>query len=490
MCGWALPGADVRAATDVPFNPLPTGIGRATRFQPFAGCGIVPYTGAQPAKQGYWFTADALFWYNRGPAETPIGDELLGEQHPLVADGSYFRPGINSVTTGMLGMMRGTGGRFEFGYSGDHWGWMVGGISMNGFTKTYTASDAEVLFRDQYTTMAYFPTLTVQGPFSPVPFFKQVGLLDGFTTQDPLGTGVDSNLNQIFSFGRYWDGDASGDIDPTNAADVLQPQNYDLGDLSRLATVFRTLTIKLRSDLKGVELMPYYRTHMLHKGGYLDFMFGARYARYNEQFSVYGYGERIPYEAGNVGSGTAGNPLAIPVENYMGSQLGPESYWLTTAANNLVGPQVGLRWFREKDRIMLSAEGRFMAAANIQNISQTAHLETPPQPNGDASIPPASADPRQLGGRGANTLLAFTPRTAQYVQHNTEFTALGEVRANIGFRMTSWIVVRAGWTGIWANRIARPSNMVYYALPAMGIQNRNTDTVFLQGLNLGVEINR
>lgn len=58
-----------------------------------------------------------------------------------------------------------------------------------------------------------------------------------------------------------------------------------------------------------------------------------------------------------------------------------DAYWLTTAQNNLVGPQVGARWFRESNRLQLSAEGRFMAAYDLQNINQIAHLDTPQQLN-------------------------------------------------------------------------------------------------------------
>jgi hypothetical protein len=95
-----------------------------------------------------------------------------------------------------------------------------------------------------------------------------------------------------------------------------------------------------------------------------------------------------------------------------------------------------------------------------------------------------------LGNRGLNTFLAFTPRTAQYTRHQWEYSNLVEVRANLGYQVTKALVVQAGWTGIWADGIARPSSMVDYALPAMGIRDRNRQDIFIQGLNIGVVFNR
>ena len=36
----------------------------------------------------------------------------------------------------------------------------------------------------------------------------------------------------------------------------------------------------------------------------------------------------------------------------------------------MVGPQIGLRWFKKQGRWMFTTEGRFLAGMNCQNISQ------------------------------------------------------------------------------------------------------------------------
>ena len=51
--------------------------------------------------------------------------------------------------------------------------------------------------------------------------------------------------------------------------------------------------------------------------------------------------------------------------------------------------------------------------------------------------------------------------------------------------------LNAGWTGMILGNIARPSYMVDYTLPYMGIlENNNKQEVFMHGLTLGVQVNR
>lgn len=465
------------AADQVPIDPLPTDIFDFDRFQPWAGWGIVEYGDHRP-NQGYFLQVDWLNWFSNAPDYVPIGDETQAGE--IVSDGSYMRPGINSLNTGMLVPSNATGWRADFGYAGDNWGWLGSVFSTNPFESYFNRSDSEIMFRDQYTNMNWneiTQTIIVDDQrivLDSVGKESNVGLLDGFVTQRPLGT-VDTNFNLNIQSGRYWDGNGDGVIDPTEPADSLPVPFFDLGDLRRLATVFRTVKVRNGSRAEGVELAPFFRTNLLHHGGYVDFLLGARYFRYTETFAVEGYGEFEPPD----GDGTTSRSTS----------LFADSYWNTKSTNNIVGPQIGGRWSKKKGRWLLSAEGRYMAGFNWQTTNQIAHLETQQVPN--ANVTEGSAlDPRILGNRGLNTFLAFTPRTAQYTRHQWEYSNLVEVRANLGYQVTKALVVQVGWTGIWADGIARPSSMVDYALPAMGIRDRNRQDIFIQGLNIGVVFNR
>ena len=55
------------------------------------------------------------------------------------------------------------------------------------------------------------------------------------------------------------------------------------------------------------------------------------------------------------------------------------------------------------------------------------------------------------------------------------------------------ITVKAGYTGIFMNNVARAADMIDYTVPNMGITrdlNGNLQNVYIQGLNLGIEVNR
>ena len=50
--------------------------------------------------------------------------------------------------------------------------------------------------------------------------------------------------------------------------------------------------------------------------------------------------------------------------------------WSTRANNSIIGPQIGLRWERQRGRWVTSFESRLLGAANFQNITQKTSLGT------------------------------------------------------------------------------------------------------------------
>jgi hypothetical protein len=227
-------------------------------------------------------------------------------------------------------------------------------------------------------------------------------------------------------------------------------------DSLRTAWVFSTVNVYNKSRAQGVEVMPFWRTDQLHRGGYLDWMAGVRYFRFVETFSVEAF-----------------DPRAWP-----GITLGtlvttPTTFAWTQANNNIIGPQVGIRWFRERGRIQLSAEGRFMAGWNIQNVKQTGIL-----------------DLESFTITIGDQIFVFKSTQAATSRHFNTFVPLGEVRANLAYQFTSHILAQVGWTGIFAGNIARPNTMVDYGVPNFGILPNNKQSIFLQGLNIGVVFNR
>jgi hypothetical protein len=113
-----------------------------------------------------------------------------------------------------------------------------------------------------------------------------------------------------------------------------------------------------------------------------------------------------------------------------------------------------------------------MAGYNTQNLSQqgTFYTGTP----GDVGQP-----------------LAWSGNSFSSSVVLNEFTPLVELRVEARYLITRTISFRAGWTGVWLGGIARPQGMVKYEVPNMGIDpSNNRQDVLLNGLNLGIDINR
>ncbi len=220
---------------------------------------------------------------------------------------------------------------------------------------------------------------------------------------------------------------------------------------------FTSIYVQNKSRLQGVEALYIYRMDELYLGGQLEFLAGGRYFELKDQFWVDARG-------GNLG----------------------DSFWNTTTHNEIGGPEIGARFLQPIGRFAFSVESRFTAGINAQAIGQDGLLGSElfsgiPQPNGISLI---NAPPKP-------TLMSATSFT--HSTHFIEFSPLVELRAEARMQITNVITVKAGYTGIFINNVVRAADMINYTVPTMGIttaNNGNTQPVYIQGLNLGLEINR
>jgi hypothetical protein len=215
---------------------------------------------------------------------------------------------------------------------------------------------------------------------------------------------------------------------------------------------FQQISTLNHTETDGVEVLYTYRQHPMHHGGLVTWMVGGRYIRFDDDFDVQGLG-------GNLA----------------------QSVWDTTARNRIYGPEVGVRWQKEFGRFGISSEGRFMAGVDSQNIRQNGEIAS------------------ELFGTADNpsplpTLLHAT--TFASAAELTTFCPVIEFRAEAHVQLTRLIQFKAGWTGIVMDGIARGADMVNYELNGitgqfMGINTgANSQPVFIQGLNVGFELNR
>ena len=185
------------------------------------------------------------------------------------------------------------------------------------------------------------------------------------------------------------------------------------------------------------------------KNNTIELLGGIRYFRWDESFYVLGQGGVLDY-----------------------------SYWNTRSINNLVGGQVGIRWAHRRNRLMLTTEGRFAAMGNIQTNQQQGLIAA-------LTIPGA---PPTVDGKSLNLM----PTGWNTAIRSGAFSPLGELRFNLQYQVFNKASLNVGWTGLIVGGISRPSDIINYQLPNMGLltHGENKQTVLMQGLTLGFIFNR
>ena len=415
--------------------------------QLFAPAELRPYgNGIQP-HEGFFFTFDGLHWSISRPEVTTIGKPNFVRKGRLLGGGGFSGVFVSDATrlnppslqhgnthdTGELQAIFKSGNRAEFGRVYGHRGWMVSTYRLNDQSQSFVASSVNVAIDD-----------------------------------GPIGTGdtMFGTDDDIFAL----DGlvESLDPADPTATVSVIRP----------LPVFFDEMIVKNRVEHWSVELMWMQRFHQCHNGGIFELFAGARYMEFDDLFEVSGRGAE-PIAAAATPPPPPAVAAILPTPNSLRN-----SDWATMAENHIVGPQIGLRYFRQRNRWTFSTEGRFLAGFNSQNIRQKGILGS------ENTIPGVADRPYLLGSVD--------------VDHTTfldEFSPAIELRIQGRYQLTRSVSLRGGWTFLWMDHIARASNMVNYEIipgvagnpnPSMlGIlADENRQDVLVLGANFGFEINR
>lgn len=486
-------------------------------FQAFAPASDTTshYGGGPKRQRGWFFTIEDLAWATSDPNRTTVGQ---AGYNPLVSTGVQggFMTQPNSLDTGFIQANMRQGERLQLGYVGeDGVGLLIGTFVVHTATSYGTVSDGGVSFSSSPVN-GLSPLEGFIEQALPVPA-NQPGF--GATTGGTGGTGrvaiVDADLNHNNVFGGS--GRDIGTPNPTPPPTFVPPLDgfpdvpapTDFGDLVQLPIFFSHIYTKYSSSVWGTEVM---RTWWLSKSrrpdhGYWDLMAGARYVRFRDQFYFLGEGFQstlTPGGAGGAGGGTTTGGGKL-IEGLLS-----DTNFNQTAANYMVGPQVGLRWYKQRGRLGWDISGRFSAAANFQTIQQTGAIAQRPeagnlQPSFFVINPqPSQAFLQSLNssGTGGTTTAGnafnvpqfrvpgLVPQGVFNTYHATTFSPIGELRINATYQIFRNIKATVGWTGLLMGGVARSVNMVNYNIPNLGIvTGHNQQAVFINGINFGLNCN-
>ena len=219
----------------------------------------------------------------------------------------------------------------------------------------------------------------------------------------------------------------------------------DFDDAAPLPTKFESLRVENQTSTYGLELMKMWRVAMGPRGGVWEMFVGPRGLNVTDQFWFTGVGQ----------TGSIGTEFTTKAKNY------------------LIGGQIGAKWSRTWGRWQIGAEGRFLAAANIQNVQQEGEI-------GSVGF-----------GVGSTQVINLQlPARFTHTVKQTEFAPAGELRLNLKYHLFRSLYLQAGYSALFVDNIARGAQMTRYSLPNMGLlEDQNRTTYLLHGLNLGLVFN-
>ncbi len=400
-------------------------------LQLFAPAELSTFDGIPQPNEGYFFQFDVLYWNISAPATTPIG-------FPGLTRKVYYGPSetdsviqSNTLDTGDFNAYFSTGNRIEFGRVEDGNGWLASIWQLRDQGEDYYYGQENIVFND-------------------VPFGNGQKLLEG-----PVGT--DSSGNPV---------------------------------IRDLPVTFYNVLLSHSVDTWGGELMYLHRFLTGHNGGTFELFLGARYLEFNDTFRfLAGDAGELPItpptngvtSQTGISNPTPGTTLSVPTTIIPSTpSFLAGSVWQAAAENHIVGPQIGLRWFKQQGRWSLSSEGRFMAGFNLQNIHENVTLGPNLDPGTGAFFEPSVMGPT------SNSYNAFT----------CVFSPTAELRLDAKYQITRYLNFRVGYTALWLTNIARGDSSIDYTVNGgtgqmMGIDlSRNNEGVFINGANMGFEFNR
>lgn len=417
--------ADPRSYHDLsPFKP----VGFEPEFDWFAPSETSAYGKGPKPNIGYFFSYERVFWSLSKPESAEIGSPTATGAGVSFPTGVIFNPNIpigtqgiptiytNTIDTAYFTANGAWGNRWELGYMDtDDYGWLV--------------SILDHVSQSQYKE-------------------HQSAIIQ-----------FDDPANQLQAFDGLF-------LIPTS------PATFDIVTAGKIPVRFDRLQVQNIARLNGVEVDRMYRARQLHNGSWFELLYGVRWLQLQDTFTV-------------TGLNSLNSLLTVPISPSFASAaveyFNPlaDSRWMTRVQNNMVGPQIGMRMWRQRQKWVTSLEARFMAAANFQNTHQSTVLGNNLIPN-IASFP-SLFSPVFFQGMGTNSSYFATT-----------FAPVGELRVNVSYQATRSVGLKVGYTGMIMGGIGRASNRVDYSGPELiSIVNGNNNQVFFaNGINFGVEINR
>jgi hypothetical protein len=374
-----------------------------------------------PSNSGFFVSLEALVFFMSKPQVATFGDDA-SERNVTVNGVTYMIE--NSLDSSWLSNDGGWGQRLELGNVNQDCGWFV---SLWNVKQAQTYSTSGVSF---------------------VPADPN-GLMRGFVDGNADSIDDDLNGNNIFGrngqdLGTFDAGPPPGFIPPFDGTpDVGAP--IDVNDMVSWLQTYSNVTSSNKLTLINAELNRLYRVPGHSWSHEIDYYYGLRYMQVKDIYNITANGGFLD-----------------------------QSVWNAESDNNLIGPQIGMRWSRRNKAVGFSVDGRFFAAYNRQDNDLRGYTASNFAANGAANNPAALTSESFVDGFG-----------------NDAFSPTGELRADMILKMSRSWAFKVGYTGLVVGDVSRASPKIVYALPRSSLRDVESDTTLIShGVNFGLEYNR
>ena len=458
----------------------------AQGFRPWAPYQRDEFGGGARRAEGVYGIVEGVYY-----TFAPVKDIAIGNQETRYRDtytGSAVLRQTNTIDTNHLGALSSLGTRVEVGNMAGHHGWSIAGYNMGDMSTSIDSPNASVVINDQGT----MPAFTVEGADL---FFRYVfnpGSATGFDTVPPNTIFGDGAINIGGAPHSLWGWFISRWADGGTGDPVW------VGQLAPLPVNFEKATVTSKVEHWTVEAMYTYRCHPTRFGN-LDLFGGVRYMEIDDSLNF--LGEGLPWKGVRVVEDSEEGELEGSAFG-VGTILG-DSDWRFKADNHIIAPQIGARISKTVSRWTLSAEGKFMAGLNQQNMRSKGtfgtHYDSLNVNEGDIFDPDLL--PGTIRDKG---IYPWTPIGIQYGTHSFNYSAVRqafspgvEAKINANWQITRAVGFNFGVAGMWVDDIARGSKINDFTIHPngqfFGLQkdsNRYTDHALMYGINFGLTVNR
>jgi len=473
-------------------------------FRPWAPYQRDQFGGGARRTEGVYGTLEGVFYTFAPVKNIVIGDNDTTGGVREAYTGNMILNQYNTIDTNHLGAVSGMGTRAEIGNFRDHHGWSIGGYRVN-MSNSMEFANASMVINDT-SDMSAFTITSATADFSYI-YNGQKGF------DKVPGNGTPMSINKVGPsalWGWYiveqytpgvWRETFDRVQDPQTGAWTyvstgwvqLPGESIWIGQLAPLPINFDNTRVTTQMEHWVIDALYTYRCHPTRIGN-LDMFGGVRYMEIDD--SLLFLGEGIPWKGVTVDPNTGDLTGSA---TGMGSILG-DSDWRFKADNHIIAPQIGGRWSRTNNRWTLSAEGRFLAGFNQQNLRSKGTMGSLYN-NVDTSIFSSTNATNTSINYTDYNIYPWSPigiinstRSFNHSATKHAFSPGVEVKVNANWQLTNAVGINFGVTSMWVDKIARGSKINDYSIyndQFFGLKDSGfTDFALMYGFNVGVTINR